>query len=275
MVRVAVAGIAMEYGTPINEQNVRLVPWPEDSVPQGAFDSTKDLINTVEPRVVLRPIAVGEPILASKITGVGGRATISAILKKGMRAVAVRTSDVSGVAGFVVPGDSVDVLITRTPPAEGSGRDQQITDILLQNVRVIAVDQNASDGKSDPVVVKTATLEVDQIGAQKLALAQQVGSLSLALRNPAFQEPQPVMTVSTEDLRDGIFAGSYNSQSGGFSAGAGDDFVSAPVYRPRRVVRRSPPRAAAPAPPPPPKPITVEIVRGTGSTNYEVKRDVR
>ncbi len=260
LVGVAVPRVALEYGTTITEDKIRFVNLPRRSLPEGTFPTTKDLINPAQPRVALRPIAINEPIMASKISGPGGRATISAILREDMRAVAVRVSDVRGVAGFVMPGDSVDVFITRTPEGE-QGRDlTPITDVLLQNVRVIAIDQNANDDASQPKVSKTATLEVNQIDAQKLVLAEAVGALSLALRKVEEQDNPTVQTVSVEDLRDGAYGGNYRSP--GPQARYADN---TPAYRARRTRPKT--RILANS-------DTVEIIRGTGSKTYEVKRHV-
>jgi pilus assembly protein CpaB len=231
------------------------VDWPSWSVPEGAFTSTEQLMPVGKQHVVLRPMAINEPILSSKLSGEGGRATLAALLRPDMRAYAVRVSETTGVAGFVLPGDVVDVLVTRQPSGEGQ---QQITDILLQNVRVIAIDQSASDDKSDPMVGKNATLEVSQVDAQKLALAQQVGSLSLALKKPAEEVRPLVETVGTDDLRDGAYAGSYSSRSAP-SVAAGP-----PVHR----VRYGFARPAAK------KTTTIEVVRGVASKDYEVGRYV-
>lgn len=251
MVRIAVANTPLEFGQPVTSEKVRFVDWPGWSVPEGAFTSTEQLMPAGKQHVVLRAMASGEPILASKLSGEGGRATLAALLRPDMRAYAVRVSEVTGVAGFVLPGDTVDVLITRQPEGEGQ---QQITDVLLQNVRVIAIDQSAQDDKSDPMVGKTATLEVKQTDAQKLALAQQVGSLSLALKKPA-EEVRPIVeTVGTEDLRDGAYIGGY----AGPAAGMG----SAPARRVRYGFA------------PPKKTMTVEVVRGVTSKDYEVGRYV-
>ena len=112
---------------------------PLASVPPGSFRNLAELLPAGKRRVALRPMLVNEPILATKITGEGQGASIAALLPDGMRAAAVRLNDVSGVAGFVQPNDSVDVLITRQQP----GGDGQLTDVLLQNIRVIATDQDA------------------------------------------------------------------------------------------------------------------------------------
>jgi pilus assembly protein CpaB len=259
MVKVAVASVPLDFGTPITPDKVRLVDWPASSLPAGTFSSIPQLLPMNHTRVALRPMAANEPILRSKISGEGGRAAISAVLDPTKRAVAVRVGDVAGVGGFVLPGDVVDVLITRTP-MNPNGNSQQITDILLQKVRVIAIDQDASDSTDKPAIGKTATLEVAQVDAQKLALAQQVGQLSLALVNPASETSPTVETVSTNDLRDGAYVGGYSDGAPRFQP---PPLLSAPPAGPR-----APPRK--PANPD----LTVMIVRGTKDSSYEVGRYV-
>jgi len=253
MVRIAVANGPLDFGVPVTPDKVRFVDWPSWSVPDGSFNSTEQLFPAGKTHVVLRPMTANEPILSSKLSGEGGRATLAALLRPDMRAFAVRVSDATGVAGFALPGDVVDVLITRNVGGENA---QQITDVLLQNVRVIAIDQDASDSKSDPRVGKTATLEVSQTDAQKLALAQQVGSLSLALKKAA-DDPRPMVeTVATDDLRDRAYAGGLSSPGPAPS-------IAAPLHRVRYGFI-SPRR----------KPLTVEVVRGVTSKDYEVGRYV-
>lgn len=259
MVKVAVASVPLDFGTPITPDKIRMVDWPANSLPEGTFSSIPQLLPMNHTRVALRPMAANEPILRSKISGEGGRAAISAVLDPTKRAVAVRLSDVAGVGGFVLPGDVVDVLITRTP-MNPNGNSQQITDILLQKVRVIAIDQDASDSTDKPAIGKTATLEVAQVDAQKLALAQQVGQLSLALVNPASETSPTVETVSTNDLRDGAYVGGYSDGAPRFQP---PPLLSAPPAGPR-----APPRK--PANPD----LTVMIVRGTKDSSYEVGRYV-
>jgi pilus assembly protein CpaB len=259
MVKVAVASVPLDFGTPITPDKIRMVDWPASSLPAGTFSSIPQLLPMNHTRVALRPMAANEPILRSKISGEGGRAAISAVLDPTKRAVAVRLSDVAGVGGFVLPGDVVDVLVTRTP-MNPNGNSQQITDILLQKVRVIAIDQDASDSTDKPAIGKTATLEVAQVDAQKLALAQQVGQLSLALVNPASETSPTVETVSTNDLRDGAYVGGYSDAAPRFQP---PPLLSAPPAGPR-----APPRK--PANPD----LTVMIVRGTKDSSYEVGRYV-
>jgi pilus assembly protein CpaB len=182
--RIVVASQELAFGSPLSEQNLRLVNWPTNSVPVGAFTSTSAAMSGG--RVALRPIVVGEPVLASKVSGVDGRATLSANLPPGKLAFAVPISDVSGVGGFVRPGDRVDVLLTRPIPGAPNPTDK-MTDVILEAIPVLGVDQVADEKATTPTISKTATLEVDTFGAQKLALGIQLGTLSLALRNVADQ----------------------------------------------------------------------------------------
>lgn len=259
--KVAVARVPLEFGVPVTPEKVQLVDFPISSIPAGAFRSLDQLAPGGNAHVALRPIEVGEPILRSKLSGQGGRASLSALLPPDMRAAAIKISDVSGVAGFVLPGDRVDVFLTR---AVGQGTDnRQLTDVLLQDVRVIAIDQDANDNANKPSIGKTATLEVSQVDAQKLMLAQEVGTVSLALRSvKAPQGQQLAERVSSSNL-----------------VGGSRSFVRPASYAPtsyavpiRRVAKARPQiaqqaRAAAPAAP---NTRSVQIVRGTAGSDYEV-----
>ncbi|QNP46201.1 Flp pilus assembly protein CpaB [Sphingomonas sediminicola] len=255
--KVAVAAIPLDYGTELTPDKVKFVDYPSASLPVGIFSNYNQLAPTGKKRVVLRPIAVNEPIMATKLAGEGLGPSIAYLLPDGMRAAAVRINDVSGVAGFVQPMDTVDVLITRSLPG---AENRQVTDVLLQAVKVIAIDQNAQGADGKPIVAKTATLEVNPTDAQKLALAQQVGQLSLVLRKPGEQQDLGrVATVSMNDLR-------YSYYGGAAPAAAPAQVTSAAA--PRRVIIRRP----APVRSAPPRPVTnsVEVVRGTTGSNYEV-----
>ena len=116
-------------------------------------------------------------MLALKVTGAGQRATLSALVKPGMKAVTIRVNDVEGVGGFVLPGDRVDVALTRQ-----IDKTSATTEVVLQNAKVLAIDQSADERATKASVPKSVTLEVDTLEAQKLSLAATVGSLSLLLR---------------------------------------------------------------------------------------------
>jgi len=179
-----------------------------------------------------------------------------------MRAATVRIDDVSGVAGFVQPNDSVDVLITRTV----TGSNQQFTDVLLQNVRVIAIDQEAKNSDGTPKLARSATVEVAPIDAQKLALAQKAGQLSLVLRKPGETNNPVVETVSMNDLRYNMYGGArYPAPASVGNYGAAlTEAITVPKPTP------APRRAAAPKKKAAPERPKVEVYRGTQSNEYKV-----
>ena len=261
MARVAVATVPIPFGTEITRDNVRFTNYPKSSLPPGSFQSVEQLFPQGERRIALMAISTNEPVLAGKISGAGTNPSIAALLPDGMRAASVRINDVSGVAGFVQPNDSVDVLITRQA---GEDRNRQITDVLLQDVRVLAIGQNTgADGK--PQLAKNATLQVDPLGAQKLALAQEIGSLGLVLRKPGQDQDNPfVDTVSLEELR---YAAARGYRPTNVTYGTQPRAPAQQVARSAPVVRRT-----APAARPAPRPTTsnVEVVRGTAGNQYEV-----
>lgn len=259
MTRVAVAAVPLNYGSELTPDKVKFVDFPAASVPAGSFSQRADLLTPGVKRVALRAMAINEPILADKITGKGQGASIAALLTDGKRAVSVRINDVSGVAGFVQPNDTVDVLITRSLANTSS----QATDVLLQNVRVLATDQQANNPDGKPNVARTATLEVDPLEAQKLALAQEAGTLSLVLRKPGVdQNLSAIQTVSLADLRYGI------TRAPGWTpvAAAGSPRAAVPARRAAAPVRRhsNPPAPKAPSG------TNVEVVRGTTGNTYQV-----
>jgi pilus assembly protein CpaB len=190
---LVVAARPLRFGAELGAMSLREIPWPSDAVPAGAFSKIADL--TSGRRVVLTAIEANEPILSSKITGAGQRATLSAVLQDGMKAVTIRVNDVEGVAGFVLPGDRVDVVLTRQ-------QDKLVAaaDVVLQNVRVLAVDQIADERAEKPSIAKAVTLEVEVTAAQKLALASTIGTLSLALRKAGEATPSNTRRITVSDF---------------------------------------------------------------------------
>jgi pilus assembly protein CpaB len=191
---IVVASKALRFGNELGAMSLREIAWPEDAVPAGAFAKIADLTSGGR-RVVLTAIEANEPILASKITGSGQRATLSATLSDGMKAVTIRVNDVEGVAGFVLPGDRVDVMLTRQ-----QDKAMAASDVVLQNIKVLAVDQVADERADKPSVAKAVTLEVEVSSAQKLALAATVGTLSLALRKAGEVTAQNTRRITLSDL---------------------------------------------------------------------------
>jgi len=270
--KVAVASVPLGYGTLITPDKVRFVDFPNASIPPGAFTTAQQLLPDGKKRVALMPISVNEPILKDKISAEGEGASISALLPDGMRAATVRINDVSGVAGFIQPNDHVDVLITR----QAGGGDSNITDVLLQNIRVIAMGQNAKDSDGKPITAKTATLEVNPIDAQKLALGEAAGSLSLVLRKPGDPNNPVVETVSTNDLRYNMYGGArYPAPAvvGAFGGGVGGASANAMERAATRISTPRPARRVSSVsvkPAPADNRKQIEVYRGTKSDQVKV-----
>ena len=190
---IVVASKPLRFGDELTSGWLREMPWPDNALPAGAFGKIADL--TSGKRIVLMPIDTNEAVLASKITGPGQRATLSAMLGDGMMAVTIRVNDVEGVAGFVLPGERVDVVLTRA-----GEKNNAVNDVVIQNVRVLAVDQLADQRADKPAVVKAVTLEVDPTDGQKVALAATVGTLSLLLRKAGDVVSADTRRVTARDL---------------------------------------------------------------------------
>jgi len=191
---IVVAKQPLRFGTELNASMLQEVSWPADAVPAGAFTRIDDLLSKGR-RVVLAAMEANEPVLALKITGPGQRATLSALVRPGMKAVTIRVNDVEGVGGFVLPGDHVDVVLTRQ-----LDKGQATSEVVLQNTRVLAVDQSADERAAKAAVAKSVTLEVTTVQAQKVWLATSVGSLSLLLRKAGETEQMRTRMVTLKDL---------------------------------------------------------------------------
>jgi len=238
---IVVAAESLAYGTAMTPDNVVEIPWFSNTLPEGAFAVKDDLLNSGR-RVVLSPLKRGEPVLRSKITGPGQRASLASLLDDGKRAVTVSVDDVRGVAGFVLPGDFVDIVIIAD---DGSPKRQSYSDILLEHVKVLAIDQVASEGEGQPTVAKAVTVEVTKEQAQKILLATNIGKLSLILARPVESKPDPNRRVSENDIGR---------------------------------TRPEPVRPAAPPPPapvvaaPPSNTVKITVVRNGETKEYEVRR---
>jgi pilus assembly protein CpaB len=224
---IVVASKPLRFGAEVAPGSLRELPWPEGAVPAGAFTKISDLTANGR-RVVLAAIEANEPILASKITGPGQRATLSAVIADGMRAVTIRVNDVDGVAGFVLPGDRVDVALTRQADKVNT------SEVVLQNVKVLAIDQIADERTDKPAVARAVTLEVNVGDAQKVALASTVGNLSLMLRRAGEARAAATRRVTLGDLSNGILSAADEQVAPRFRsvgirrAGKRDD-VSVPI----------------------------------------------
>ena len=190
---LVVAAKPLRFGNELTADALREAPWPEETLPKGAYAKISEVLSSGK-RVVLTAIESNEPVLAMKITGPGQRATLSALVTPGMKAVTIRVNDVDGVGGFVLPGDRVDIVLTRQE------KDNPSSQVLLQDVRVLAIDQIADERISNPTVPKSVTVEVDMVAGQKLGLAASIGTLSLLLRKAGESSSVNVARVTLKDL---------------------------------------------------------------------------
>jgi pilus assembly protein CpaB len=243
---VVVAAQAIARGTILQPGAVKLVAYPRDSVPAGSFQSVDQMLGgNAGQRFALRSLVPNEPILPGKITGPGEKLTVADALASGMRAVSLRSNEVAGVGGFVLPGDRVDVLLTRTV-GTAQQTDQSIVQILAENVRVLGIDQDDNEETAKPVVTKSVTVEVTPDQSQTISLGQTVGNVTLALRHPADDAKMVRRVTTVADL------------SAEFPRRA--PVAAAP--------RRAAPQAQAAAPPPPPPDLQIRVVRGTDASVY-------
>jgi pilus assembly protein CpaB len=190
---IVVASRSLRFGSELTSMNLREVSWPEEALPAGSFAKISQL--TDARRIALTGIEPNEPVLNSKITGPGQRATLSSVIHEGMKAVTIRVNDVDGVGGFVLPGDHVDIVLTRH-----GDKNNATNDVVLQSTRVLAIDQLADERTDKPTVAKSVTLEVDTAGAQKLALASSVGTLSLMLRKAGEAHAEYTRRITLSDI---------------------------------------------------------------------------
>jgi pilus assembly protein CpaB len=192
---IVVARQPLFYGNELTRQNVREIPWLADDLPAGTFQTIGELFEDDQSRIVLRTMEQNEPVLDSKISGDDRAATLSAVIPLKMRAITIRVNDILGVAGFIIPGDRVDMLLTR----ENQGKKPETT-LMLQNVQILGIDQQASEDQDEPRVVRSVTIAVTPAQAQKTVLASSVGTITLALRNRGDADPARTTRITLADL---------------------------------------------------------------------------
>ena len=189
--RIVVATADVSLGQRLSPEMLKLSEWPTDSLPAGAVKDPMKLIGRVVKASVLR----GEPLTDAKLAPAGTLGGLSALITEGKRAITVRVNDVIGVAGFALPGNFVDILVSTQADsgAAAAGREQAISKIVLERILVLAVAQEVGRDDTKPRVVNAVTLEVAPEQAERLDLARSVGNLSLVLRNQV--DPRPGTTT--------------------------------------------------------------------------------
>jgi pilus assembly protein CpaB len=241
---VAVAAKALPLGTMIAPSDVKLVAWPQSSPVAGGFSKVEEVAN----RGLISPVVENEPITSSKLAAIEAGAGLPPTITAGMRAISVKVNEVVGVAGFVVPGTHVDVLVT----LRGSQNASPISRAVVNNVQVLTAgtkfdQEQAKDGK--PVPTGVVTLLVTPEDAERIALAGAEGQIMLTLRNPLDTEP-----TETKGIRLASLMGEPDPQP-----------VPKVVSGIRRVQRPVPPPAPAPSV------YTVETIRAAKRAAEVVK----
>ena len=243
LVQVALATKNLEIGTVLKEEDVKVADWP-GAIPVGATSQVKDIIG----RGVITAIFAKEPIIESRLAPKGAGGGMAAMIPPGMRAVAVRVNEVVGVAGFVVPGTHVDILISGNTPT-GNQSLGTLTQTLLQNIEVLSAGQDfKKDAEGKPIMVQVVNMLVTPTQAEQLSLASSQTSIQLVLRNPLDHDIAKTPGTALQRL---------------FTNGKAAPDASAP--RPHVASQRAAPapipvRVAAPAPKE--VPFVMEIISG-------------
>ena len=204
-VPVLVANTDLLFGDELTPEAIRVVDMPEDAVPLDALTDVSDIFSPdYDPLntgavVMLTDIKMNEILLPHRISGLNGRGSLSARIRPGYRAVSVRVDDVTGVAGFIVPGDLVDVQYLSEPNPEFNKAIYR-SDIILQSIRVLGIDQSQNRNRDAAEVARTVTLEVSHMDAQALAIAQEGGTISLVLRAAGEALPSTTKSLDTRQL---------------------------------------------------------------------------
>jgi pilus assembly protein CpaB len=247
--QIVVAKSALAFGATITADNVTEISWPSKTLPDGAFLSVDQLLQGGR-REVLTPFVRNEPIVSSKVTAPNQRASLSTTIGDGKRAVTVAVDDVRGVAGFIFPGDYVDVVLTRINNGAG---DKDFSEVILQHIKVLAIDQTSEERQDKPTVAKAVTVELTPEQSLKILLAASTGKLSLILRQSSEDAVAGDVRVTDVDL--------FGPQS---------DPPPPAAAPPAKVVQSDGP------PPPPgvdPNVRTVNVVRSMKSQDYLVPRN--
>lgn len=247
---VVVAAKPLTMGARLATADLRLVGWPAEAVVPGSFTKIEDVVD----RGIIAAVLENEPITESKLAAVGAGAGLPPTIPPGMRALSVRVNDVVGVAGFVTPGNRVDVFVTL------KRNDTTLTRVVTSNVQVLTAGTKYDQDKTknnEPIPTAVVTLLLNPEDAEKIVLAATEGQIMLALRNPLDLE-----ATKTQGTR---LAALYGDAPAPIQAS--NTSAPRPAARPRPV---APPPVVAPAPPEP-KPYTVETIRGAKRTEEAIR----
>ena len=216
--RVLVAQRALPVGTIITADSVAFQAWPKEMVQDAYFIDGEADMNKLMGTVVRYPITAGQPVTQGGLVAPGDRGFLAAALGPGMRAVTIPVSAKTGVGGFVFPGDHVDLLLTQTVQSQGDGPPLKTTETILRNIRVLATDQSTEttveEGKTVVREFRTVTLEVTPKIAEKVDVAQTIGTLSLTLRSLADNQAELDQSIASGTIK--VPAGATKDQEAKF-----------------------------------------------------------
>jgi pilus assembly protein CpaB len=244
--KVVVAASNMDVGTALRAEDLKVIDWPAKAIPEGAFHKPEELVG----RGLIQPVVAFEPMLPGKLSSLEAGAGLPPVIPEGMRALSVRVNDVIGVAGYVLPGNRVDVLVTVSPTDK---HDDITTKLILPNVQVLTsgtkIERDVD--KDKPVSVSVVTLLVDPEQAERLTLASTEGKIQLALRNPMDKTAPQTLGVKPAVL---LATAATQARPATVRTGVARKTVGAPA-------------AAAPALP------VVEIIRGDKRAQEVVRQE--
>ncbi|HWA41726.1 MAG TPA: Flp pilus assembly protein CpaB [Hypericibacter adhaerens] len=247
---ILVAAANLPTGTLLKPEHLKWQAWPQNAITPAFFAQTSAKIEDFVGAVVRRGVAAGEPIQATAVVKPGERGFLAAVLKPGMRAISIGVGDVTGIAGMMLPGDRVDMLLTHDLPgddnSEGSKETRHATETVLENIRILAIDQTLDDIKGQPVSGKVATLEVTPKQAEMIAVVVELGRVQFSLRSLAKDQPEDSPAIAANPAAADTVGTKSDDEV--LAGGPGDDSVStggatkpAPAVLPEPVEEDSPP----------------------------------
>lgn len=222
--RVLVAKTRLATGQFVNPENVHWVAWPEGSISSAYFVEGRRKLEDVVGSVVRNPVGVGEPLNVERVVSPDGRGFMAAVLQPGMRAVSVPVTLTTGISGFIFPGDRVDIILTHVyQQGQDGARDRRAGETVLTDVRVLAIDQKTDTKPGETLVARTVTFEVTPKQSETLAVANDLGRLSLSLRSLARDDSAEAADAAVASGDKGLTRTSFtlDSEASSLLSGSG------------------------------------------------------